>query len=82
MTRPRKEIELLIRRAGGKVVSSVSTRLDYLVAGDAAGSKLEKATRQQVTILNEEQLMEMIDKNPENKIPDKSPNMQRSLFEY
>jgi DNA ligase (NAD+) len=82
MTRPRKEIELLIRRAGGKVVSSVSTRLDYLVAGDAAGSKLEKATRQQVIILNEEQLMEMIDKNPENKIPEESPNTQRSLFEY
>ena len=64
------------------MVSSVSTRLDYLVAGDAAGSKLEKATRQQVIILNEEQLMEMIDKNPENKIPEESPNTQRSLFEY
>ena len=82
MTRPRKEIELLIRSAGGKVVSSVSSRLDYLIAGEAAGSKLEKATRQQVTVLNEEQFMEIIDKNPENKIPEESANTQRSLFEY
>lgn len=82
MTRPRKEIELLIRSAGGKVVSSVSSRLDYLIAGDSAGSKLEKATRQQVTVLNEEQFMEMIDKSLENKIPEENANTQRSLFEY
>ena len=82
MTRPRKEIELLIRSAGGKVVSSVSSRLDYLIAGDAAGSKLERATKQQVTVLSEEQLLELIDKNLENKIPKESVNTQRSLFEF
>ena len=64
------------------MVSSVSSRLDYLIAGDSAGSKLEKATRQQVTVLNEEQFMEMIDKSLENKIPEENANTQRSLFEY
>tara|TARA_B100000965_G_scaffold312175_1_gene271901 strand:- start:3560 stop:4078 length:519 start_codon:yes stop_codon:yes gene_type:complete len=82
LTRPRKEIELMIRSAGGKVTSSVSSRLDYLITGDAAGSKLEKATRMKVTVLNEEQLMEMMDKNPENKTLEESANAQRSLFEY
>lgn len=82
MTRPRKEVELLIRSAGGKVVSSVSSRLDYLIAGDAAGSKLEKATRLQVSVLNEEQLMKKIGKNHGEKITEESTNTQRSLFEY
>ncbi|MBJ08917.1 MAG: hypothetical protein CMB63_02740 [Euryarchaeota archaeon] len=82
MSRPRKEVELLIRSAGGKVVSSVSNRLDYLISGEAAGSKLEKATRLQVTVLNEDQFMEMIAKNHENKNSEESTDIQRSLFEY
>ena len=53
LTRPRKEIALQIKAAGGKVVSAVSGKLDYLVAGENAGSKLEKATRLGVTVLNE-----------------------------
>ena len=53
LTRPRKEIALKIKAAGGKVVSAVSGKLDYLVAGENAGTKLEKATRLGVKILNE-----------------------------
>jgi DNA ligase (NAD+) len=53
LSRPRKEIALQTKAAGGKVVSSVSGKLDYLIAGDNAGSKLEKATRLGVKILNE-----------------------------
>jgi len=53
LTRPRKEIALQIKAAGGKVVSAVSGKLDYLVAGENAGSKLEKAKRLDVSILNE-----------------------------
>jgi len=53
LTRPRKEIALKIKAAGGKVVSAVSGKLDYLVAGENAGSKLEKATRLGVKVLNE-----------------------------
>ena len=60
LTRPRKEIALQIKAAGGKVVSTVSGKLDYLVAGENAGSKLEKATRLSVKVLNENELEAMI----------------------
>ena len=60
LTRPRKEIALQTKAAGGKVVSSVSGKLDYLIAGENAGSKLEKATRLGVKILNESEWESML----------------------
>ena len=62
--RPRKEIALSIKAEGGKVVSSVSGKLDYLVAGESAGSKLGKANRLGVEILSEAELAEMIGMKP------------------
>ena len=53
LSRPRKEIALKIKAAGGKVVSAVSGKLDFLVAGENAGTKLEKATRLGVNVLSE-----------------------------
>jgi len=64
LTRPRKEIALSIKAEGGKVVSSVSGKLDYLVAGETAGSKLDKAKRLGVEVLSEADLAEMIGMNP------------------
>ncbi len=49
----REEAAERIRRAGGKVTSSVSSRTSYLVAGEAPGSKLEKARRLGVPIIDE-----------------------------
>ena len=46
----------MIKAAGGKVVSSVSGKLDFLVAGESSGSKLDKATRLSVTVLSESEL--------------------------
>lgn len=60
LSRPRKEIALSIKSEGGKVVSSVSSNLDYLVAGESAGTKLEKARGLEVKVLNEEELDELI----------------------
>ena len=60
LTRPRKEIALKIKAAGGKVVSAVSGKLDYLVAGENSGSKLEKATRLGVKVLNESEWEAML----------------------
>jgi DNA ligase (NAD+) len=51
-----------IMAAGGRVTSSVSKRTDYLVAGESAGSKLEKAKRLAVPTLDEAGLRELLDK--------------------
>jgi len=64
LSRPRKEIALSIKSLGGKVVSSVSGKLDYLVAGDSAGSKLDKAKRLGVRVLNETELSELAEIDP------------------
>ena len=60
LSRPRKEIAEDIKNVGGKVVSSVSGNLDYLVAGESAGSKLEKAENLGVKILSEQDLLKLV----------------------
>jgi DNA ligase (NAD+) len=51
----------LIEQAGGKVVSSVSKKTGYVVAGEAAGSKLAKAEKLGVVVIGEEKLVEMLE---------------------
>ena len=56
----RDEAKRMIEDAGGKVSGSVSKKTNYVVAGDEAGSKLDKARELGVTVLSESQLMEML----------------------
>lgn len=59
-TMGRKEATELIELHGGKVSSSVSKKTNYLLAGENAGSKLDKANALGVTVLTEEELLQMI----------------------
>lgn len=56
----RDEIHALIEQNGGRPTSSVSKKTDYLVAGENAGSKLEKAQTLKVTILSEDDFEKLI----------------------
>ncbi|MDX1586800.1 MAG: helix-hairpin-helix domain-containing protein, partial [Balneolaceae bacterium] len=56
----RKEATELIRKHGGDTASSVSSKTDYLLAGESAGSKYDKAVELGIPILNEESFLEMI----------------------
>ena len=56
----RDEIERLIKQLGGKATGSVSKKTDYVVAGENAGSKLEKAHQLGVPVLSEAQFEKLI----------------------
>lgn len=59
-TMSRDEASALIKAAGGKVSGSVSGKTSYVVAGEAAGSKLTKAQALGVKIISEDELKTMI----------------------
>ncbi|HTL59515.1 MAG TPA: NAD-dependent DNA ligase LigA [Candidatus Limnocylindrales bacterium] len=58
----REEATLKIEAAGGKVSGSVSKKTDYVVAGEEAGSKLDKAQKLGVKIINETELLDLLNK--------------------
>lgn len=57
----RDEIHKLIEREGGKPSGSVSSKTAYLVAGEAAGSKLEKAKSLGVPVLTEDEFLALVE---------------------
>lgn len=56
----RSEAEAMIRNAGGKAAGSVSSKTSFVVAGDAAGSKLTRAQSLGVPVISEETLLAML----------------------
>ena len=64
-TLKRDEAKALIEAAGGKVAGSVSKKTDYVVAGEEAGSKLEKALALGVPVIDEAALLKLLEKGVE-----------------
>jgi len=60
LSKPRKEIQELITKNGGKVLGGVCKGLNYLVVGEAPGSKLSKAQVLGIKIIKEQDLLEII----------------------
>ena len=56
----RADATALITAAGGRVVDSVSRKTDYVVAGEGAGSKLDRARELNVTVIDEDGLRRLL----------------------
>ncbi len=57
---PRSQAKALIEQSGGKVVGSVSAKTDLVIAGEAAGSKLDKALKLGVAVIDESTFIEQL----------------------
>jgi DNA ligase (NAD+) len=64
-TLKRDDAKAMIEAAGGKVAGSVSKKTDYVVAGEEAGSKLEKALELGVPVIDETELLKLLEKGVE-----------------
>jgi len=56
----RDEARAMIEAKGGRVNSSVSKKTDYVVAGEEAGSKLDKAVELGVTVIDEDEFKKLV----------------------
>ena len=60
LTRP--DASDMVKQKGGIVASSVGKDIDYVVVGDKPGSKFEKAKKMNITIISEEEFIELVSK--------------------
>jgi DNA ligase (NAD+) len=76
----RDEIERLIKDLGGKAAGSVSKKTSYVVAGENAGSKLDKAKELGVPVLTEAEFEKLVGKNGSAKGKGPSEVVSGTLF--
>ena len=75
-TMSRKDLTSLIERHGGRVTGSVSGSTDYLVAGESAGSKLDRARELDIAILDQDALLALAAQGPAS--PDDETNEEEA----
>lgn len=63
LTKPRRHYEELIVKSGGRIADSVSSKVSYVVHGDSPGSKLAKAQKLGIPLLDEAGLLDLISPN-------------------
>ena len=78
-TLKRDQAQAMIEAAGGKVSGSVSAKTSYVVAGEEAGSKLEKAQQLNIDILDEAALLTMLQASTNESVPESAPDATESL---
>ncbi len=76
-TLSRDEASALIRGAGGVVTGSVSKNTDFLLAGEEAGSKMEKAKELGVKVIDENEFFRMLEASPESSKAEKPQGNER-----
>ncbi len=59
LSMPRSDAKALLKSLGAKVTSSVSSKTDYLIAGEDAGSKMDKAQQLSVEVLDETEFLRL-----------------------
>ncbi|MBW3637860.1 MAG: NAD-dependent DNA ligase LigA [Armatimonadetes bacterium] len=69
----RREAENLVKNLGARVSGSVSKKTDYVVAGENAGSKLDKARENKVPILSEAEFLALLEDEPKAEGADVHP---------
>jgi DNA ligase (NAD+) len=69
----REQAGQLVEALGGRVVSSVSKKTSYLVAGEEAGSKLEQAVKLGITVLTEEEFQALVEREHNERQPVSPP---------
>ncbi|WP_455256713.1 NAD-dependent DNA ligase LigA [Peptoniphilus asaccharolyticus] len=60
LSMPRKELESILESKGAKIVSAVSKNTDYVIAGESAGSKYQKAIDLNIKVIDEEELNKIL----------------------
>ena len=60
LSMPRKDLESILESKGAKIVSAVSKNTDYVIAGEDAGSKYQKAIDLNIKVIDEQELNEML----------------------
>ena len=59
----RKDAQIMVEKVGARASNSISSKTDFLIAGTGAGSKLKKSMELGITILTEDEFLQMMGKN-------------------